>query len=312
METRSLGSELILFLVAALWGLAFVAQRVGMEYLGPLTFNGVRFLLGALSLMPLIFARRSQNKRTATQAVPGFAPSVLSLPLSALLVPCLIGGLILTVAANLQQASLQYIAASKASFITGLYVVLVPIAGLTLGRKTPIVAWVGCAVAAVGLYFLSIGEGFAIAKGDLIALSSTIFWTAHILFLDTFAKRVDPVELSAGQFFVCGALTLGGAFIFEVPSITGIRAAIVPILYGGLFSIGIAYTLQAVAQRKAHPARAAIIMSLESVFGAIGGVLILGERLSRRETLGCALMFAGMLISQAPTPAKHGSKTPKA
>lgn len=310
METRSLGSELILFLVAALWGFAFVAQRVGMEHVGPLTFNGVRFLLGAFSLMPLIWARRRRDRPIAADASPRIDGGSYIRPLSAVLLPCLLGGLILTVAANLQQVSLLYITASKAGFITGLYVVLVPIAGLALGRRTPAVAWLGCAAAAVGLYFLSVGTGFSIAKGDLIALCGAIFWTVHILFLDTFAKRVDPVELSAGQFLVCGMLTLAGAFVFEVPNLAALRAALVPILYGGILSIGVAYTLQAVAQRKAHPARAAVIMSLEAVFAAIGGVLILGERLSARETTGCALMFAGMLISQLPTLRKPPTSSP--
>ncbi len=296
METRSLASELILLLVAAIWGFAFVAQRVGMEYLGPLTYNGVRFLLGTASLLPFIALRRRKGAgapESGAAAPQGFA---------ALAVPCLIGGLILTVAANLQQWSLQYITAGKAGFITGLYVVLVPVAGAVLGRRTPALAWAGCGAAAAGLYLLSVTGEFTIARGDLIVLSSTLFWTAHILFLDVFAKKVDPVELSAGQFLVCGVLTMAGAFAFEAPEASAVFSAAAPILYGGLCSIGIAYTLQAVAQRKAHPARAAVIMSLESVFAALGGAMILGERLSVRETAGCVLMFAGMLVAQIPAP----------
>mgnify|MGYP001328527834 CR=1 FL=1 len=304
METRSFASELILLLTAALWGFAFVAQRVGMEYMGPLTYNGIRFVLGGASLLPLIYLRRRLDRtrgpaeRTGVGAIPGGTPGGFR----ELLVPSLSGGLIITVAANLQQWSMKFITAGKAGFITGLYVVLVPVAGMFLRRKTPVLAWIGCAAAAGGLYFLSVTENITIARGDLIVLASTFFWTGHILFLDTFAKRVDPVELSAGQFLVCGVLTSAGALVFETPAWQGIRSATVPLLYGGLVSIGIAYTLQAVAQRKAHPARAAVVMSLETVFAAVGGALLLSERLSGREFLGCALMFAGMLIAQAPGP----------
>ncbi len=307
METRSLASELLLLLTAALWGFAFVAQRVGMDFMGPLTFNGIRFLLGGASLLPLIYLRRRMN-RTAGPAIR--ADSRDPGGLGAAFLPGLAGGLIVTLAANLQQWSMKFITAGKAGFITGLYVVLVPIAGILLKRRTPALAWIGCAAAAGGLYFLSVTEQFTVAKGDLIVLASTVFWTGHILFLDTYAKRVDPVELSAVQFLVCGAITMAGAFAFEVPTLESVRGAAVPILYTGLFSIGIAYTLQAVAQRKAHPARAAIVMSMETVFAAFGGALLLAERLSARELLGCALMLAGMLVAQAPGP--KGRKAPPA
>ena len=302
METRSFASEMILLVTAALWGFAFVAQRVGMDYVGPLTFNGVRFLMGGLSLLPLIYLRRKGNRNIGAAEEAGRNPQARTAAggLGELAMPWLIGGLIITCAANLQQWSMKYITAGKAGFITGLYVVMVPVAGIFVRRKTPALAWLGCAAAAVGLYFLSVTEQFTIAKGDLIVLTSTLFWTGHILFLDTYAKKVDPVELSAGQFLVCGALTTIAAFPMEAPEWNRILAAAVPLLYGGLVSIGIAYTLQAVAQRKAHPARAAVVMSLESVFAALGGALLLGERLNAREVLGCALMFAGMLIAQAP------------
>lgn len=303
METRSLASEMILLVTAALWGFAFVAQRVGMDFMGPLTYNGIRFLMGGASLLPLIYLRRKLDRGRGLRAPEG-PGAARPAPGGArtLAVSSLAGGLIITVAANLQQWSMKFITAGKAGFITGLYVVLVPIAGMLLKRKTPVLAWAGCAAAAGGLYFLSVTEEFTIARGDLIVLASTFFWTCHILFLDTFSKRVDPVELSAGQFLVCGALTSAGALAFEAPSWESVRAAAVPLLYGGLVSIGIAYTLQAVAQRKAHPTRAAIVMSLETVFAAAGGALLLSERLSPRELLGCALMFAGMLIAQAPGP----------
>ncbi|NLJ45312.1 MAG: DMT family transporter [Treponema sp.] len=318
MENRSLASEMILLLTAALWGFAFVAQRVGMEFMGPLTYNGIRFLMGGASLLPLIYIRRRMDltRGPAAPDLPGGprretpgrsteAPPTAPGRLRALAGPSLAGGLIITVAANLQQWSMKFITAGKAGFITGLYVVLVPVAGILVKRRTPVLAWAGCAAAAGGLYFLSVTEEFTIARGDLIVLASTFFWTGHILFLDTFAKRVDPVELSAGQFLVCGALTLAGALVFEGPTWSSGRAAAVPLLYGGLVSIGIAYTLQAVAQRRAHPARAAVVMSLETVFAAVGGALLLSERLSPREFLGCALMFAGMLIAQAPSPKRR-------
>ena len=309
MKTRSLAPEMILLCTAALWGFAFVAQRVGMEYMGPLTYNGIRFLMGGASLLPLILRRRrlDRTRGPLSSASPGDHRGDAPGGIRGLVFPSLAGGLIITVAANLQQWSMKFITAGKAGFITGLYVVLVPIAGMLLKRKTPVLAWAGCAAAAAGLYFLSVTEQFTIARGDLIVLASTFFWTCHILFLDTFSKRVDPVELSAGQFLVCGAATSAGAFAFESPSWQSAADAAIPLLYGGLVSIGIAYTLQAVAQRKAHPARAAIVMSLETVFAAVGGALLLSERLSPREFLGCALMFSGMLVAQAPVPRR---KTP--
>jgi len=275
--------EALLFITAAIWGTGFVAQRLGMQNLGPFSYNAARFLVGALALVPVLVARK-----TTLAQVRAALPSGLA------------AGAVLAVAAGFQQAGLQYTSAGKAGFITGLYVVLVPIAAMTLGRRTPVRTWVGAFCALGGLYILSFSSIKAINRGDALVLASAFFWTAHILVLDRWASKVDPLALASIQFAVCSALCWGGAAATESLAVADFIAAALPILYGGLFSIGIAYTLQAVAQSKAHPARASIIMSLESPFAAIAGFLFLSERMGVRDLAGCALMLAGMLVAQWP------------
>lgn len=281
--------EALLFITAAIWGTGFVAQRLGMVSLGPFSYNAARFMLGSAVLVPVLAARR------ATLAA-----------LKAALGPGLIAGTILAVAAGLQQAGLQYTSAGKAGFITGLYVVLVPIAAMALGRRTPARTWAGAALAFGGLYVLSFSSIDGVNAGDLLVLASSAFWTAHILALDRWASRVEPLILACVQFAVCSAWCWLGAAAFESPSIAAFAAGAAPIAYGGLLSIGVAYTLQAVAQSRAHPARAAIIMALESPFAALSGALFLGERMSRGETVGCALMLAGTFVAQWPSARRKG------
>ncbi|MBP7095929.1 MAG: DMT family transporter [Spirochaetia bacterium] len=295
-ERRHLASELALVLVAAVWGFAFVAQRAGMDHVGPFTYNGVRFLLGFAALLPLIGARRAAARREAraagTPTPPAFDRSLLvAVPAAAL---ALFSG------ATLQQVGMQWTSAGKAGFITGLYVVFVPIAAFLGGRRTGARIWIGAALAIPGLWLLSAGADLSMGKGDLIVLAGAFFWTAHILVVDRWASRVDPIELAAGQFLLVGLATLALAFLFERPSLAAIRSAAIPILYGGLGSIGVGYTLQMVAQKRAHPARASLIMSLEAPFAALGGGLILGERLAGRALAGAALMLAGMVLAQLP------------
>lgn len=290
MNNRRLVANSLLILTAAIWGFAFVAQRVGAQYVGAFTFNGIRFALGALSLIPLIIFldKRKEKSEEATEK-----PSLKST-----LIPGIVVGLILYTGATLQQVGLNYTTVGNASFITGLYMVFVPIIGIFLKHKIGKNSWVGVILALIGLYLLSINENFSISFGDLLEVIGAVFWAVHILAIDNFTKRIDPLKLSFMQFATCSILSLITAIIFEDITMSGISSALIPILYGGLLSVGIAYTLQVVAQKNAKPSHAAIILSMESVFGAIGGAIILGESMSGRGYVGCALILAGILVSQ--------------
>ncbi|CAJ1879127.1 DMT family transporter [Aeromonas salmonicida] len=279
-------SNMMLLMAAAIWGLGFVAQRLGMDHMGPYTFNGLRFLLGAASLLPLLWWLKSRQ------------PSGQSEDRRLLLTGGLLAGAVLFSAASLQQVGLLYTTAAKAGFITGLYIILVPVIGLALRHKTGTNTWVGALIAMAGLYYLSVTEDFTIGYGDLLQVAGALFWAIHLLVLDHYSSRVAPIRLASVQFLVCGLLSLAVAFTIEMPTISGAVAGWQALLYAGLVSIGVGYTLQVVGQRGAHPAHAAIILSLETVFAAIGGVLLLGEILDERAIVGCALMLAGMLISQ--------------
>lgn len=284
----------LLLLTSAIWGFAFVAQRVGMDHVGPFTFNAIRFALGGLSLLPLIRATRRRRQHHA--------------PAPRLLLGGLVAGVLLFGGASSQQVGVVTTTAGKAGFITGLYVVLVPLSGLFGGERVGRLAWLGAILATVGLYFLSVprhaGEGaLTLAPGDLWVLLSAFFWTAHIRVIQSLTTRIDPLPLAAVQFGVCSLLSWGVALATE--PITGVRlaGALVPILYGGLMSVGVAYTLQVVAQQHAPVTPAAIIMSLESAFAALGGWVVLGERLDARGGVGAALMMAGMVLAQLRTAA---------
>lgn len=282
-----LQSNLLLILAAAIWGFGFVAQRLGLENLGPFGFNGVRFLIGALSLMPLLLW---QKRRDGLQGADIKTICRAGLPV----------GLLLFIGASLQQAALQFTTAAKAGFITGLYLVLVPLLGLWLKHKTSANTWVGCLIALSGLYFLSVTSDFVVNPGDLLLFVGAFFWAAHLLAIDHVAGKMTPVLLAMLQFMVCGILSLLLGFWLEPISLGAIVASAVPLLYAGVIATGVAYTLQIIGQRQAHPAHAAIILSLETVFAAIGGVWLLGETLTSRALLGCALMLTGMLLSQLP------------
>jgi len=283
----TLKANLLLLLAAAIWGFAFVAQRIGMDHVGPYTFNGIRFALGSLSLLPLIlfYHNRGQGAETSSGIIPAARIGVMA-------------GVILFIAASLQQIGLIYTTAGKAAFITCLYIVLVPLTGIFLKQRVSLPTWLGCLLALTGLYFLCIKEGFTISYGDLLELIGAFFWTAHILLIDRYAQKVDTLKLSCFQFITCSALSLITALCIETITWQGISQAGLPILYGGLFSVGIAYTLQVVGQKSASPSHAAIILSMETVFAAIGGYLIINEHLGVRELWGCGLMLAGMLVSQ--------------
>lgn len=290
MNNKSLTANLLLILTAAIWGFAFVAQRVGSQYVGAFTFNGIRFALGALSLIPLIiFLDKRKDKIEVSKEQQNFKNT---------LIPGILVGMILYIGATLQQVGLFYTTVGNASFITGLYMVFVPIIGIFLKHKISKNSWIGVVLAIIGLYLLSINENFSISYGDFLEVIGAIFWAIHILTIDNFTKRVDPLKLSFIQFATCSILSVITAFIFEDITMTGISNALIPILYGGLLSVGVAYTLQVVAQKNAKPSHAAIILSMESVFGAIGGAILLGESMSGRGYVGCALILAGILVSQ--------------
>ena len=280
-------ASITLLIAAAIWGLAFVAQRVGMDYLGPFTFNGIRFALGGLSLLPLIGYFR---QHPSSDVKPEDQLSVFHTGLGA--------GLILFAAASLQQVGITDTTAGKAAFITCLYIVLVPLAGLLLQRKIARATWIGCGLSLIGLYLLCIKEDFSIAYGDLLELIGSLLWTVHILLIDHVSRRVDTLKLAAIQFSVCSLLSLVVALFTESTSLPAILQATVPLLYGGFGSVGVAYTLQIIGQKNASPAHAALVLSMETVFAALGGFLILNEILGSRELVGCALMLAGMLLSQ--------------
>lgn len=278
----------MLLLAAVIWGFAFVAQRVGMEHIGPFSYNGIRFLLGALSLLPLLLL----NRRSAGAVNAGNGGRWI-------VGGSLLAGLLLFAGASLQQVGIVHTTAGKAGFITGLYVVIVPLLGLWWGQRTPWSTWVSAALAVAGLYLLTLADTLTLAEGDGLVFIGALFWAGHVLVIGWLSgRRVDPVLLACLQFVVCAGLSLGIAAATESISLDRLRAAMWPILYGGLLSVGVAYTLQVVAQRDTPPAHAAIILSLETVFAALGGGWLLDETLSDRGLLGCVLMFTGMVLSQ--------------
>jgi len=284
-KSKTARADGLLLLTAAIWGFAFVAQRVGMRYVGPFIFNGVRFALAALVLVPFVEARRRKSGGWKGKS-GGFLRSGL------------LAGLFLFTASSFQQIGVVYTTAGKAGFITGLYVVIVPLIALFWRNRTGLGTWAGAAMAVAGMYFLSIGGDFSIARGDLLVLVSAFFWAGHVLIIGRFSRRIDPIALALVQCSVCSVLSLAAAFATEEITLSGLYSAAVPIIYGGVFSVGVAYTFQILAQRHASAAHASIIMSFEAVFAVLGGWLIIGETLSARGILGCALMFAAMLSSQ--------------
>jgi len=289
MQTRTLKSDSLLLVTAFIWGTTFVAQRMGMDHIGPMTYNTLRFALGAVTLVPVILMlpdngnAKGQNRKTRFLLYGGG-----------------LAGLALFGGASMQQIGLVYTTAGKAGFITSLYVVLVPIGGLFLGHRCGPAVWAGAALAVAGLYLLSVTESFTIRRGDLFVFIGAFFWAVHVLLIGHLARRANPLHIACIQFLACSALSLVAAVFFEEIALPAIRSATIPILYGGILSAGVAFTLQIVCQRTSPPAHAAIVMSLETVFAALAGYVVLHERLSPRDLAGCALMFAGLIVVQLP------------
>jgi drug/metabolite transporter (DMT)-like permease len=260
-----------------------------MEHLGPMTYNALRFAVGSLTLLPIILVfRRGDRIENAGESR------------RLLLWGGLLAGLALFGGASMQQMGLMYTTAGKASFITCLYIVLVPIAGLFLGHRCGSAVWAGTVLTVAGLYLLSVRGAFTIGKGDLLVLIGAFFWALHVLLIDYLAKRANPLHIACLQFLACSVLSLLPAVLFEKIALSAILPATIPILYGGVLSAGVAFTLQVVCQRTSPPSHAALVMSLETVFAALAGYLILHERFTPRDLLGCALMFAGLMVVQLP------------
>ena len=275
----------LLLITAAIWGLGFVAQVLGMNYLEPFAFIGIRFLLGAASLLPLVVFFHHRKWLPVS-------------PAHTVVKGSLVLGVILFAAGSLQQVGIVYSNASNAGFITGLYMVIVPIIGLALKYRTGLNTWLGCVLAVVGLFLLSVKADFTMGYGDTLLLVGAVGWALHILAIDHYAPRAAPLLLSLGQFIVCGCLAMVVSVFIETTSWEQVRAATYVLIYAGVITVGVAYTLQVIAQERADPTHAAIILSLEAVFGALGGYMFLQEQLSGRELIGCVLMLMGMLVSQ--------------
>lgn len=287
MPSQALRADLLMLLTAMIWGSAFVAQRLGMDAIGPFLYTGLRFALATLAVLPLVILLGRRGAAKAPEPVN-----------RGLLFGGLVMGLALSLGINLQQVGLLFTSVTNSGFITGLYVIVVPLLGLFIGHKTGMGTWLGAGLAVAGMFLLSVGEGFHVAPGDWLQLAGACVWGVHVLLVSFFASRHDPLRLALLQFATCAVISLMLALILEEIKLDAILAAGPAILYGGLFGVAVGFTLQVVAQKHAIASHAAIILSLEAVFAAIAGALFLGEALALKGYFGCALMFVGMLIAQ--------------
>lgn len=302
MNKYTLRQSVLLLLTAAIWGVAFVAQSVGMDYVGPFTFNTVRSLIGGIVLIPCIVLLKRINAGSKDTA--GAAEHASGDPAGqrkVLLTGGVACGVLLCIASNLQQFGIMYTSVGKSGFITAMYIVLVPVVGIFLKKKAGVKIWCSVVIAVCGLYLLCMTDnGFSIQKGDLLLLLGAVAFSFHILTIDYFSPKVDGVKMSCIQFFTCGILSMVCMFLFEQPQIGAILQAWMPIVYAGVMSCGVAYTLQIVGQKGMNPTVASLILSTESVISVIAGWLILHQKLSGRELLGCVLMFAAIILVQLP------------
>lgn len=283
-------SVLLLVLTALIWGMAFVAQSVGMDYVGPFTFNMVRSLVGGMVLIPCIWAinyGKPPKERHFGCGKPLWIGGVCC-------------GVVLAAGSMLQQYGIQETTVGKAGFITALYILIVPLMGLLFHRKVGKLVWIGVALAVCGMYLLCVTEGFSISRGDFLVLLSSIAFSMHILIVDHFSPKVDSVRMSCIQFFVCSALSAVPMLAFEQPTIAQITGAWAPILYAGVLSSGVAYTLQIIGQRHVPPTVASLLLSLESVFSVLAGWIVLGEAMTPREITGSVLVFSAIILAQLP------------
>lgn len=293
VKTKALRADLLLLVVSAIWGFAFVAQIKGMEHLGPFWFNACRFALGFLSLLPVYFMLEMVSGKKASEDKSG-----KQYDNKLLLKWGPVTGIVLFLASSFQQVGLLYTTAGNAGFITGFYIILVPILGIGLGHSTRPVTWFGGAIALAGLYFLTVKDGLSLNTGDLLTLGSGCMYAVQILLIGWLSRHVHPLKLSLMQFFMTALCSMVVALYLETVSFDAIAQSIGPLLFAGVLSTGVAFTIQVIAQKDAASSHAAIIMSLEAVFAVLGGWLLLDEQIGPRGMLGCSLMMAGMLLSQ--------------
>lgn len=290
---QQIKSSLILLLTATIWGVAFVAQSVGMEYIGPFTFNAIRCVLGGLVLIPAILVLKKKKETGAENQEKEDKKTLWAGGIAC--------GVILCIASNLQQFGIMEASVGKSGFFTALYIVMIPVIGIFIGKRPGIKLWFCVALAVVGMYLLCMKDGsFTIERADIMLLLCALAFSFHILVVDYFSPKVDGVKMSCIQFFVCGVLSAVGMLFTETPDISNIQAAWLPLLYAGLLSCGVGYTLQIVGQKGINPVIASLIMSLESVISALAGWVILGQVLSPKEIFGCVLMFVAIIITQIP------------
>ena len=285
-------SNLLLILASIIWGCAFVAQNVGMNYIGPWTFSTIRFLIAGFSLLaiiPILDKKRTHVIRPKTKEEK-----------RKLLLGSVLCGLALSIGSIVQQIAMLTVPVAKAGFLTTLYVLFVPIITLLFGKKIPLKVWIGIAMALFGLYLLSMAGNLALGIGEIFLILAAFLFAIHIIIIGHFSTRVDPVRLSCGQLLIGGFATVIPMIMIERPTITSILAAYIPLLYTGIFSSCVAYTLQIFAQKEANPTIAGMLLSLESVFAALAGYLILNQVLNTRELIGCVLIFIAIVIAQLP------------
>lgn len=295
MNTKAMRSNLMLVLTAFIWGVAFVAQSVGMDYVGPFTFISVRNFIATLVLLPCIRLLDKVNpsdRLSENDKNPHGGPT--------LIIGGIVCGICLAVASAFQQIGISYTTVGKAGFITAMYIVIVPILGLFIKKKVRIIAWISVAISVAGLYLLCMTESLSLSRGDLLVLICAFCFALHIMVIDYFSPRVDGIRMSCIQFLTCGIVCAVPALLTESPDIHSILAAWLPILYAGALSSAVGYTLQIVAQKNTDPVIASLLMSLESAFSLLAGWVLLNQRLSAREMCGCILMFVAIILSQLP------------
>lgn len=290
--SSKLKNEGLLVLTALIWGSAFVAQRVGMDHIGPFAFNSLRCLMGSVVLIPLIIYRKKKMEKSEIPVVREDKKTLIT--------GGILCGIAMAVASSLQQFGLIYTTAGKAGFITALYILIVPILGLLLGKKVGKKVWIGVAFAVVGMYLLCIKEGFSISKGDTLVMLCAFVFSIHILLISYFSPRVDGVKLSCVQFAICGIICAVPMFSVEKPTLEGVLLSLIPLLYAGVLSCGVAYTLQIIAQKNVEPTVASLILSLESVFAVLTSWIVIHEALTPKEIFGCVLMFVAIIFAQLP------------
>ena len=316
MNSKKMRSNLMLLLTAFIWGVAFVAQSVGMDYVGPFTFNSVRNFVGAFVLLLFIPLLDKVNRKstsmpdTAESSTPSGASDSSAAGNASpsdrktLIIGGVLCGILLAIASSFQQVGIAYTTVGKAGFITAMYIVIVPILGLFVGKKVRLIAWISVGLSVIGLYLLCMTESLSLGKGDILVLICAFCFSFHIMVVDYFSPKVDGVRMSCIQFFTCGIICGIPAILTESPNLHAILAAWQPILYAGALSCAVGYTLQIVAQKNTDPVIASLLMSLESAFSLLAGWIILHQYLSPKELCGCLLMFVAIMLSQIPEKKK--------